>query len=403
MGKGTIAGGKMKKVLILGAGIYQVPLIKKANELGIFSIVVSTPGNHPGFKFADKVIYVDTTDYQGVLEVAKAECVDGICTAGTDVAIVSLGYVCEKLGLRGISYDAACIVNDKARMKDAFTSHLVRTAKYFKATTFDECKDAFNKLNKPVVVKATDSSGSRGITVVKSLGELNDAFEVALSVSRQKTVVVEEYIYGEEFGAQAFVENGEIKLIIPHGDYVFKGDTGVPIGHFAPYKLSDSIMEDLKLQLQRAIKSAGLDTCAINADFILSDDELYVLEIGARSGATCLAELTAIYYGIDYYEQILKAALGQKTDFKVRCQTPNASMLILSDKSGVVKSISNNCDLNDERIVQVQIDYDVGDEIREFKVGPDRVGHVITKGETLDEALKVLENAMDSIKIEVEQ
>jgi len=97
----------MKKILILGAGIYQAPLIKKAREMGLYSVVLSIPGNYPGFALADKVLYVDTTDYQKVCEAAREEAVDGICTAGTDVAIVSLGYACEKLGLPGISHDAA--------------------------------------------------------------------------------------------------------------------------------------------------------------------------------------------------------------------------------------------------------------------------------------------------------
>ena len=47
----------MKKILILGAGIYQVPLIKTAKKLGIYTIVASIPGNYPGFELADKVYY----------------------------------------------------------------------------------------------------------------------------------------------------------------------------------------------------------------------------------------------------------------------------------------------------------------------------------------------------------
>ena len=45
----------MKKLIILGAGIYQAPLIRQAKELGLFVIVVSSPGDYPGFALADKV------------------------------------------------------------------------------------------------------------------------------------------------------------------------------------------------------------------------------------------------------------------------------------------------------------------------------------------------------------
>lgn len=391
----------MKKILILGAGIYQVPLIKKARELDLFSIVVSVPGNHPGFEFADKIAYVDTTDFEKVLELARRERVDGICTAGTDVAIISLGYACEHLELPGISHEAACIVNDKARMKDAFLNGGVRTARYFKANTLEECEKAYEALEKPVLIKATDSSGSRGISVVNSFDRLEQAYALALSVSRQKVVVVEEFIEGEEFGAQAFVENGSVRFILPHGDYVFKGDTGVPIGHFAPYALDPAIIEDCKIQLTRAIKSAGLCTCAINADFILKGDKVYVIEIGARSGATCLAELTSIFYGIDYYEQIIRAALGEETDFMPRENMPNASMLLYSTQSGIIKSIRND-NLPDWRIAEIKFDYAAGDTIRAFRVGPDRIGHVITRAETLDEAVEMLHTALSNIHVEVQ-
>jgi len=237
-----------------------------------------------------------------------------------------------------------------------------------------------------VVIKATDSSGSRGISVVREASGLNEAFALAQSVSRQGTVVVEEFIQGEEFGAQAFVRDGEVQFILPHGDYVFKGDTGVPVGHFAPYALAPAVIADCELQLTRAIKSAGLWTCAINADFILRDDKVYVIEIGARSGATCLAELTSIYYGIDYYEQIIRAALGEATDFTPRASTPNASMLLYSTRAGVI-----------------QFDYGVGDKVRAFRVGPDRIGHVITRADTLDQAVAALHSTLDNIRVEVEQ
>lgn len=120
--------------------------------------------------------------------------------------------------------------------------------------------------------------------------------------------------------------NGEVKFILPHGDYVFHGDTGVPVGHFAPYLLSDEIIADAREQLALAVKAMGLNNCAINADFILKDGKTYVLELGGRSGATCLAELVSIYYGYDYYEKLILAALGEPVDFPKEHAVPNASM-----------------------------------------------------------------------------
>ena len=98
--------------------------------------------------------------------------------------------------------------------------------------------------------------------------------------TRSDRFIVEEFIEGEEFGAQAFVQDGKLEFILPHGDYVFKGNTGVPVGHFAPYDLPEEVIEDARETLAAAVRAMKLDNCAINADFILKDGKTYVLEIG---------------------------------------------------------------------------------------------------------------------------
>ena len=396
----------MKKILILGAGIYQVPLIKAARRLGIYSIVVSIPGNYPGFALADKVYYENTTDYAKILEIARDEKIDGIVTAGTDVAVITIGKVCDALGLTGLSEQAAVIATDKLLMKEVYEAGRVRTARYRKVFfDNDNYADQISELTLPLMFKSVDSSGSRGIVKVDSPEQFDSARETVRANTRSDYFIVEEFIDGEEFGAQAFVRNGKIEFILPHGDYVFKGDTGVPVGHFAPYDLSEDVLEDARLQLIGAIKAMKLDNCAINADFIMKDGKTYVLEIGGRSGATCLAELTAIYYDFDYYEKILQTALGEEVNFAPGSAAknggvPNASKLLISDKDGVIVSQTNSND-PDPDICEVQFDYKPGDKVHAFRVGPHRIGHVITKGKSLVEAVELLEKALDNIKIVV--
>ena len=125
-----------------------------------------------------------------------------------------------------------------------------------------------------------------------------------------------------------------------------------------------------------------------------------MLELGGRSGATCLAELVSIYYGYDYYEKLIRAALGEDVEFPQEQATPNASMLLRSDKDGVIQSITNH-NVEDPDICEIQFDYKVGDAVKKFHVGPHRIGHVITKGETLDAAVKKLHEALDNIEIVV--
>ena len=394
----------MKKILILGAGIYQVPLIKTAKRLGIYTIVASIPGDYPGFELADKVYYENTTDYAKILSIARREKIDGIITTGTDVAVITIGRVCDTLGLTGLGFKSAEIATDKLLMKSCYEKYGVRTARYRKIAFDDEAyAEKLRDLEFPVMFKSVDSSGSRGITKVNSPDEFEAARDNVLENTRSNYFLVEEFIDGEEFGAQAFVKDGEVQFILPHGDYVFKGDTGVPVGHFAPCALSPEVEDDARHQLRMAIQAMGLDNCAINADFILHDGKTYVLEIGGRSGATCLAELVSIYYGYDYYEKILLTALGEDVDFTAQESSgvPNASMLLMSDKDGVIVSQTNG-NPDDPDIVDIQFDYEPGHAVRKFRVGPHRIGHVITKGKSLDDAVALLHKALDNIDITVE-
>ena len=390
----------MKKLMIMGAGIYQVPLIKKAKEMGIYTIAVSIPGNYPGFALADKVCYENTVDYEKILEVARREQIDGIVTAGTDVAVITIGKVCDELGLSGLSFEAAQIASNKIRMKKKYEEYGVRTARFREVSFRDDLYERTAELNFPLIFKAVDTSGSRGIIRVNSREEFEAARDIVKANTRSDHFIIEEFIEGREFGAQAFVYRGEVKFILPHGDYVFQGDTGVPIGHFAPYELEPDVIEDAKVQLEKAILAMGLDNCAINADFILKDNKTYVLELGGRSGATCLAELVSIYYGFDYYEKLIQAALGEDVEFPMEKAIPNASMLLRSDRDGIIRSIKNE-NSRDDDIYEIQFDYKVGDEVKKFHVGPHRIGHVITKGDTLQAAVDKLNEALGKIEIVV--
>lgn len=392
----------MKKVLILGAGVYQTPLIKKAKQMGLYTIVASIPGNYPGFKEADKILYIDTTNKEDILLAAQEERIDAICTTGTDVAIETLGYVCDQMGLCGLSYQAAQLASNKRLMKSAFEAHGVRTAR-FRTVKMDgsDLLENIANLRPPLIFKAVDTSGSRGIMIAAQPSEYELALKHASSATKLDYIIIEEFLEGSEFGAQALVHDGKIIFILPHGDYVYIGDTGVPIGHYAPYMITETMMLDVKSQLEKAVAALGLDNCAINADFIFYDNESYVLEIGARAGATCLVELVGIYYGTDYYEELIKNSLGEPIIWNIMDHPiPNASFLLYSDVAGIIES-QDNFNSPDDDIVDVSFDYNIGDSIRKFKTGPDRIGQIITKGKTLKEAQQLLQKAVDHIEIAV--
>jgi len=390
----------MSKLMILGAGISQLPLIQAAKEMGLVVIVVSRPGNYPGFTLADHIYYEDTTDTDKIVEIAQLEQIDGICTTGTDVAVKSVGKVVDAMGLSGLSYESAQRSSNKWQMKQAFQEHAVRTARFIRAESKEEAYHAYHVLNEPVIFKAVDSGASKGIVKVEDISQVDYAFEEVTKATKLDFFIVEEFVEGIEFGAQAFVYNNKLQFVLPHGDFMFYGDAGVPIGHYVPYELNDAVIEDIHLQLERSIAALGMNNCAINADFILKDNEVYVLEIGGRAGATCLPELVSTYYGYNYYEQIIRAALHRSPNFAGNHAEPCACELLIHDQEGVVAKLEDY-NSSHEDIIQLSFDYVVGDRIRKFRVGTDRIGQIVVKGRTLEQALKLLQAVKRNINVEL--
>ena len=390
-----------QKIMILGAGIYQVPLIQKARELGFYTIVVSYQGHYPGFALADEVLYLDTTDAEGILAAARAHGIAGICTTGTDVAVRSIGFVNDQLGLAGISGRAAEILTDKALMKEAFAAANVRTADFRRVTSLAEALEAFTTFGAPCIVKATDKSGSRGIIRVDAEEEVAEAFAKAKTVTAKPYLVLEKFIEGHEIGVDAFIRNGEIVLLLPHDKLVYRaGATSMPVGHIFPCPMTEALTRDLAEQVRRIVQATGMDNCAMNMDAFIVGEEIYVIEAGGRCGATCIPELISLYGGIDYYGQMLRVSVGEAADFTLQGSSPCRASLLYLEKPGRLLAI------REERIkelakrgIQVSFDYVPGDALPAMHDGTDRIGQVIAPCADAEEFRGIFAEAMDCAKI----
>lgn len=387
-----------KRLMILGAGIYQVPLIRKAQELGLEAIAVSYAGNYPGFAIADRVVELSTTDAEGVLAAARDLRIDGVMTTGTDVAVRTIGHVCDALGLPGISEAAALRCTDKAAMKEAFAAGGVNTSPF--EVVHDEAGAcaAAERLGYPVMVKACDVSGSRGVTKVADPAGLSAAFAASLGATHTDHVIVEKFVPGHEIGVDGFVLDGELALFAPHDKFVYRaGDVAIPGGHAFPIAADDALLARICEQLELIVRATGMDNCAVNGDFmVMPDGQVSVIEVGGRCGATCIPELVSIHFGIDYYEQMIRAALGESCDFAPRAAEPCMAKLLFSASTGCVTRVDAErlAALGRETGTVVSLDVVEGDAVSAVHDGTDRYGQVIMR--TGDE--RVLDDVLRRVR-----
>ena len=288
-------------------------------------------------------------------------------------------------------------------MKKCFYDNGVQSARFSVVESFSELELVANEIGYPIMVKAVDSSGSRGINQVLSVDGLINAYNSTLAVTKSKKIVVEQFLDGYEIGAQAVVINDEVVDIFLHGDTVTPPPVSVPIGHSIPLNINVDLEKKINNIIKNAIKALGIKNTISNVDIMIVDNEPYVIEVAARMGATCLAENISVYTGFDLYEYILLLALGEIPKLpEVYHKQANAALLIKAKKTGVIQSISIPPEVsNHPKLLSFSLDVCVGSLVKEFTIGPDRIGHIIVKSDTSEEAIVLADRLSKLIDIDI--
>ena len=160
---------KQKKILLLGGSQQQIPSIKKAKELGFYTVTCDYLPENPGHKFADEYYNVSTTDKEAVLSLAKKLQIDGIVAYASDPAAPTAAYVAEKMGLPGNPYESVKILTEKDLFRDFLHNHGLNCPKAHGYTSCEEAAKDIEQFQFPVMVKPVDSSGSKGVVKILSL------------------------------------------------------------------------------------------------------------------------------------------------------------------------------------------------------------------------------------------
>ncbi len=394
-----------KAMLFFGAGFYQIPAIKLIKKNYPYKLIVLTGvDNDPGIKLADLGVLVDILDPSAVEEKVKSLNVEPIAaiTVCTDWPLVSIGRINDLYGLRGISEETALKSSNKLLMKNAFQKFDVAASKFNVVKNYESLIDRLNEFNFPFFLKTPKGGGSKGVIKINNADEL-DKMKSVFDLNKNTEALVEEALVGVEFGAQAVVVDGSLKYCFLHNDTVTDPPIQVPIGHSLPLEfMSDSLASDVDSSLERAIKSLGIENAVCNCDLIYDPDlnQIKVIEIAPRVGATGLTEIIDMSYGINLYELAIKIVMNEKleevdVDSEV---TPSAILTIRSDRDGVFRNIS----FPDEEGVTFSVKPEVGERVKVFKTGQDILGFVCCTGDSFKDAEKKLIEYHKKVQLDLE-
>ncbi|WP_028585078.1 ATP-grasp domain-containing protein [Desulfogranum mediterraneum] len=379
-----------KKILLLGGSYFQVPSIKYAKDAGYHVVTCDYLPDNPGHKYADEYYNVSTTDMEAVLELASRLKIDGILAYASDPAALTAAYVAEKLGLPSNPYRSVEILSRKDLFRAFLRSHGFNAPLFCSVKTLDEAKKALLKVKYPVVVKPVDSSGSKGVTKLSDTSELQHAFEYALHFSRDHSVIIEEFVCkkGAQVGGDGFVSNGLLSFRC-FGDQVVDTNCNpyVPVGMTFPSKISCELQEQVHTEIQRALSLLGFKFGAINLEVMIDkNDDIYLMEIGPRSGGNCLPEIISIATGIDMVKYAVEYALGYE-DINFSMHNPKSFFsyhAIHSKKDGKLLDVSIDNEISNN-ILKKYIIVENGSLVKKFNGSNCTIGIFLLKFDSAEE------------------
>ena len=396
----------MKRLLMLGGSMQQIPIIKRAKEMGLYVITCDYCPDNPGHKFADEYYNVSTTDLDAVLELAKRLNIDGIVAYASDPAAPTAAYVSEKLGLPGNPYQSVKLLTEKDLFRKFLKEHGLNCPKAQGFTNYEDALAAIGDFRFPVMVKPVDSSGSKGVVKIYGVDELKDAVDEALSYSRGKRFIIEEFIVkkGYQVSGDGFSVDGKL-VFTSYGNELYSGKGTreyVALGEFWPSLLTEEQKSKVDEELQRLITALGMKTCAYNIEVILDEnDTVYVLELGPRNGGSYIPQLIKYATGVDLVDYTIWGALGMDCSSLKMEETKGvfSNYMIYSITSGKYKGLWFDEQFQKKNLLDVYCTYHEGDKVTAYQNTTHSLGTILFKAESIDEMIKITNNIENYYKV----
>ena len=363
----------MQKIAVIGASYLQLPLVKKAKEMGLYTICFAWVEGAVCKDEADEFYTISIVEKEQILSVCREKHIDGICTIASDVAAPTVAYVAEKMGLVGNSYEVAKRANNKFLMREAFFAHGIPCPAYQKITSFNQLDS--KELHFPVIVKPTDRSGSLGITKVERWTALQTAVETALDCSFKHEAIVEEFVEGREISVEFISYQGKHYPLQITDKVTTEAPHFVELEHHQPAELTKEWYAQIYDLTKRALNALGVTNGASHSEYKITEDgRIYVMEIGARMGGDFIgSDLVQLSTGYDYLKGVIEVALGCFTE-PVFGERHHAGVYFLCEETQqllpIIKSASSS------NIVRAEV---TDESLRNVSCSADRSGYLIYK------------------------
>lgn len=379
----------MKKALVLCGSLPQISLINELQARGYQALLADMNENAPAVPYADKFYPVSTLDVEGIRKIAIEEKVDMILSVCADQMLLVVAQISEELGLPCyVDYQTSKDVSSKEYMKDIFVKGGVPTSKHIVRATLNP--EDIEGLIFPLIVKPVDAYSSKGVRKCDNYEELEEGFAEAVNISRTDTAVVEEYVGGEEFSVDVYVEGGVAKVLCigmlsktpQKGKFVICRATYPP-------EITDSVKNKIADTAQKIADAFHLVDTPMLIQLKVDGERVSVIEFCSRTGGGNKFSLIKKLTGFDVITAVLDLTLGNKPhvpEFK------NDNCVVdefIYCNEGTLDYVEGFDELHAEGLID---DFFIfrkkGSVFGEIKSSSDRLGYFSVSAKTREELLK---------------
>lgn len=396
---------KKQHLMIIGGGVFQVPAIKTAQEMGLKVVVSDYNPDAEGMKLADFPLVVSTRNINLTVNAARqfhrSIPIDGVMTVGTDASL-TVAAVANALNLPGIPTEVAERSTDKIKMRRCLKSAGVPVPGFTAVTSLEEARRIIDATTLPLVIKPCDNMGARGVKKINQPDELPSAFQEAKESSISGNLILEEYMEGPEFSLDAIIYDGEITITGVADRHITREPWFVEEGHTMPSNAPREILDEVEQTFLAAIRALGINHGAAKGDIKMTAKGAKVVEVASRlSGGWMSAHTYPLSSGVNLIRAGIEVALGQApTDLKPKHEMVAVERSIIPPAGKILSIRGVDEAMKIRGVREIILMKEPGDTVGDLHSNMGKTGYVITTAKTREEAIRINELARQTLKVE---
>lgn len=400
---------RQKKLMLLGGIRYLLPVIEAAHEQGYYVITADYLPDNIAHRYSDEYVNVSIIDKEAVLKVAREKEIDGILSFGVDPGVVSASYVQTQMGIPSFGpFESVEILQNKDKFRTFLSENGFNVPWAFGFSSLEDALADTDKFSYPLIVKPTDSAGSKGVTRVDNEEDLKDALEHAFKHSIKGNIIVEEFIekQGCSSDSDSFSVNGVLQFVSFSAQRFDENAAGtfVPAAYSWPSTMNMQQESELRSELQRLLTLLHMKTAVYNIETRVGvNGKTYIMEVSPRGGGNRLSEMVRYSTGVDMITAGVRAAVGDSVDGIE--QKPYmghwAEIILHSDKDGLFESLYISKSMR-SYVIEEDLWVMKGDAVHFFEGANNAIGTLIMKFNSQEQLKEALEKQGEWLHISVD-